>query len=136
MGIRAVKRKKNPYDIGSADPATTTLTAGAEAGNVIAVTIQLKTPNAKVMSTRRKFRVWLGTSATDPTVVATAPSGGIAATTGIVLVSPTANKILDIVTDATGKAVLNVTEVGVFTFYFWAQFSDGTAKYLGSITFA
>lgn len=79
-----------------------TITAGA--ANVATFTIQF--PNTREVA---YFDLYMSTSAAGANVSATTYSTGLAATTGTVLASITANKYLSVLTDATGKAVLTLT---------------------------
>jgi hypothetical protein len=137
MAMRTMPRSRNPYDPGlAADPLTSTIAVGAEAANAIAVTITLKTPHRRAMPGARRVRVWLSGSATTGAHVATAPTGGVAATTGSIIYSPVANKELVALTNATGVLVLTLTDTGTPTFYVWVEFPDGSTKVSGPVTFA
>lgn len=76
------------------------------AANVATFTIQF--PTKEVYA----FEMYMSTSPVGANVSATAYSTGLAATTGVVSFTKTANKILDVLTDATGKAVITLTATG------------------------
>lgn len=78
-----------------------TITPGAT--NVATITIQF--PTAEVYA----FELYMSTSAVGANVSGTTYSTGLAITTGTIAFTRTANKVLDVLTDATGKAVLTLT---------------------------
>jgi hypothetical protein len=78
-----------------------TITAGA--ANVSTFTLQF--PTAEVYA----FEMFMSTSAVGANVSSTTYSTGLAVTTGAISFTKTANKVLDILTDATGKAVITLT---------------------------
>lgn len=133
---RRPRRHRNPYDLSVL--ATCTWTVGAEAGNAIVVTGQLKKSNSAVLGQRVALRTWLSDVNTGAGVCAVAPSGAVAISGGFgaILVSPTAKLINDLVTDATGKFALTITEAGVKTLYVCALLPDGSISVSGAVTFA
>lgn len=76
------------------------------AANVATFTLQF--PTAEVFA----FEMFMSTSAAGANVSATAYSTGLAVTTGAISFTKTANKVLDVLTDATGKAVITLTATG------------------------
>jgi hypothetical protein len=80
---------------------TITITAGA--ANVATFTIQFAEKGV------HQFDLYMSTSSAGANVSATTYSTGLAATTGVVAVTLTANKYLKVLTDATGKAVITLT---------------------------
>lgn len=78
-----------------------TITAGA--ANVATFTIQF--PTKEVYA----FEMYMSTSAAGANVSGTTYSTGLGVTTGVISFTKTANKVLDVLTDATGKAVITLT---------------------------
>lgn len=112
-------------------------TIGVEAGNVIAVTIQVRDEVNKALASICAFDVYLSDTATGADIIATAPSGGVAVgAKGKILGSLVANKYLKVVTDNTGQLILNITEAGVKTLYLIARMPDGSLASIGPVTFA
>lgn len=79
------------------------ITVAPGAANVATFTIQF--PTKEVYA----FEVYMSTSPAGANVSATTYSTGLAVTTGAVAFTRTANKLLDVLTDATGKAVITLT---------------------------
>jgi hypothetical protein len=79
------------------------ITVAPGAANVATFTIQFPTKGV------RKFELYMSTDSAGANVSGTAYSTGLAATTGAVMASITANKFLQVLTDATGKAVITLT---------------------------
>ena len=137
MGLRTVKAKRSPYQIpGQHNTLTSTIVIGAEAANVILVTLTLKDLGRKTLAKAAGVRAWLSDSATTGAVIAAAPSGGVALGVGSVIAPVVAGKVLDVVTSTGGVARFDVTEVGAKTCYLWVLFPDGSTKVSGAITFA
>lgn len=113
-------------------------TIGTEATNVINVAVQLKSDKSQAsLAARRNVRVYLSGASTGATVVGTAPTGGAAiGTNGAVIAAITAGKVLDIVTDASGRFDLNITDTGTPTFYMVVVMPNGRLVVSSAITFA
>lgn len=79
------------------------ITVAPGAANVATFTIQF--PTKEVYA----FELFMSTSAVGANVSGTTYSTGLAATTGAIAFTRTANKLLDVLTDATGKAVITLT---------------------------
>lgn len=91
---------------------------GNEAGNAIIVYVW----TADIISTSRQslLDAWLADSATNPTLTATEPNGGISVTVGTLLQTVVANKHLRVVTSAAnGEMNLTITHSGTKTYYLW-----------------
>jgi hypothetical protein len=79
------------------------ITVAPGAANVATFTIQF--PTAEVYA----FELYMSTSAAGANVSGTTYSTGLGVTTGAISFTKTANKVLDVLTDATGKAVVTLT---------------------------
>lgn len=113
------------------------ITVGAEAGNVINVSIQLKADKNRInLAARRVLDIYLADAATGAAIIATAPSSGIAiGTSGAVLASVVANKYLKVVSTAAGLIDFNITEAGAKTLYLVVVMPNGRQVVSGAITF-
>lgn len=113
-------------------------TIGAENTNAINVAVQLKSDKSQLaITSRRHVRVYLSGVNTGASVVGTAPNGGtVIGTNGVIAVSLTANKVFDIVTDASGRFDLTLTDSGTPTFYMVVVMPNGRLVISGAITFA
>lgn len=91
---------------------------GTEAADVIAVTLQVRRPDATAVTAHRLVQVWLvDTGEADAPLTASPPSGGWAATTGTMLHEPVADKLAYCVTAATGELVLEIEASGAGTWH-------------------
>jgi hypothetical protein len=111
-----------------------TLTVGAEASNVIQVSIQFKKPNAANLSQREGALIWLSDAAnTAPT--SDPPSGGWAAGVGYKIHDLTSGVVGYFASDANGLIRVDITEAAADTWYLHALV--GNQVYVsGAITFA
>lgn len=137
MGVgKRLKRKHNPYESIQYDSGMSTVVAGAEATNVVTVTVQLKDPQGNNLAARTRVKVWLSDSATTGAIVGTAPSGGAAISGGFgsIINQPVANKEYDCMTDATGQLRLAFTEAAGKTAFLWMQDPAGTCKVSNALT--
>jgi len=107
---------------------------GSEASDAIDVTIQFEDSEGTSISEKRLVRAWIG-DAVEGVEAATAPSGGVAVQTGGLLQTVTTGKHLLVITDATGAAVIRLSESGTPTFYLMVEF-DGKVFSSSGITFA
>jgi hypothetical protein len=125
----------NPFH--SAAVTDVSFTIGAETGgNNIVVSIQAKRRGANVAQ-RVGFDIHLSDAATGAGVVATAPSGAVAAgTNGTLADTSTAKKTFRGWTDAQGRLDISITEAAAKTLYVVVQLPDGTIKVSGAVTFA
>lgn len=118
-------------------PVNATLTVGAEAGNAIAVTIQLKDADSANIAAARAIDVWISDASTGNGLCATAPNGGIAASgTGVTSIVVTAGKLLQVKCGASGAATVTLTDNGTPTFYLAVRLPNGKVVVSGAITFA
>lgn len=108
--------------------------AGSEASDKIGVTVQLEGAIGANLSEKRLVRVWIGDSAAGGET-ATAPNGGTSVQTGTLLKSITTDKHLQVITDANGTAVVELTDTGSPTFYLMVEF-DSKIFSSSAITFA
>lgn len=101
-----------------AQPETAAISNAAGTTNVSLVTFQLKDGGGNVLAAVTALDVWLSDAATGIGLTATTASGAVAAgTSGTdigVLTTKKANRVL---TDATGKYILSITDTSKTTFY-------------------
>lgn len=95
---------------------TVGFTIGAESGNARDITIQLKDVSGNNLSAVRAIEIWLADSTTGWELT-TAPNGGVSIQTGTAMDVPTAGKRLRMMTDASGVAVIRITESGTKNLY-------------------
>lgn len=114
------------------------ITVGAENTNAINVAVQLKSDKGQqAIATRRHVRAFLSGASTGATVLGSAPNGGAAiGTNGAIIASIVANKVFDIVTDASGRFDLTITDSGTPTMYLVVVMPNGRLVVSGAITFA
>ncbi len=114
------------------------ITVGVEATNVINVAVQLKSDKSQAaLAARRHVRAYLSGVASGASIVGTAPNGGVAiGTNGAILNQPVSGKIFELITDASGRFDLNLTESGTPTFYLVVVMPNGRLVISGAITFA
>lgn len=114
------------------------ITVGTENTNVINVAVQLKSDKGQATITaRRVVDCYLADANTGAAIAASAPSGGIAAgTNGKILASLVTNKAFKMITDASGRFDLNITETSTPTFYLVVVMPNGRLVVSGAITFA
>ncbi len=125
MGNKSVQAKT--YDVD--------FTVGAEAANVINVAVQLNDPEGTALSEVGVQDFYLSTDAAGLIPVTTAPSGGIAIGTDGKLIETVAAITGVILSDAVGKADIDITEVGVFTFYLVLRLPMGGLAISSAIAF-
>lgn len=126
MGNKSVQAKT--YDVD--------FTVGAEAANVINVAVQLNDPEGTTLSEVGVQDFYLSTDAAGAVPVTTAPSGGIAIGTDGKLIESVAGLSGVILSDAVGAVDIDITEVGVFTFYLVLRLPMGGLAISSAITFA
>jgi hypothetical protein len=123
-----------PSTINSALLGAPSFSIAAEDSDAIAVSVQMKDRNGTNVAARQRF-TWRLADAANGAPSADPPSGGTAVTTGTALKEHTAEVFGEAETDATGLAVLTLTEAGVDTWYL--RVDVGGATYAsGAITFA
>jgi hypothetical protein len=94
-----------------------TLTPAAGTANISNVTLQVVDGAGASVASVFNLDVWLSDAASGAGLTGTTASGTVTTTTGIVLQTYTAKKALRIQTDATGKAVLAITDTAKTGFY-------------------
>jgi hypothetical protein len=112
------------------------ITIGAEAGNVIKVTVQLKGSRNRNLAQRAAVGFYLSDDAHGDSTTATAPSSGIAVATNGVMQEFIADKAGRLVSEANGLIDINFSEAGVATWYLVLVLGDGSLVVSGAITFA
>jgi len=110
-----------------------TIAVGTGAANAIAVTVQVRDAADNNRAGLFLLRCWLSDTAGGGETT-TSPSGGTAVTTGTLVTAHTADRHLVAVTDATGLAVLTLTEAGARTWFVNAEF-DGVVYSSVAVTF-
>lgn len=142
MGVRLpVRGSRNPYrgDAPSKSLATKMYAIsaeGANGANIISVTMQLKDARGRNLTGVRRLRCWLSDSATTGAIAAAGASangaigGGIGAMLNIVI----ANKMFDLVTNATGQFRLDLTDAGAHTMYLYAEMPTGEVAVSPALT--
>ena len=111
------------------------ISVGSESGDAIDVSVQFRDAANNSLAERCCFRAWLSDSQGGGET-ATAPDGAVTWSTGTDLDEKTAKKAWRVVmTDASGAAVLAITESGEATWYLHVVF-DGKVYISGAITFA
>lgn len=111
------------------------LAVAVEDADVIAVTVQMVDANGDDLAAAYSFRAWLSDTA-GAAVTADPPSGGTAATTGVILAEYTAQVDMEVVTNASGVFVLAITEAGVDTWFMNVRLPSGLVVSSAAITFA
>lgn len=111
-------------------------TVGAEAADVINVALQVVDGNGDDVEEAYSFLAWLSdTAGAAPTT--TAPSGGVAiGTDGVILIEHTAEILFELLSEADGDIDLDITEIGVDTWFLNVRLPDGSIVSSDAITFA
>lgn len=124
------------YDdvVGGGAPLNATLSAGAESANAIDITLTVKSADGQAFTAAKVVNAWLGTSGVDPTLVTTAPDGGVAAGTGTKLVQTVANKFFKVYTSSAGVAHIVLTHSLAGSFYLWVELGNGQTQ-VQTVTF-
>lgn len=97
-------------------PVQSLFTIGTQSGNDIIIDVQFRNSAGEPLGFLYSTYIYLSDNSDGSSIVATAPSGGLAATTGLFDVMTT-DKSGIIVTDIAGLCQLTLTEAGVDTFY-------------------
>ncbi len=113
---------------------TVDISVGAESSDTIQVAVQLKDIQGNNLSGNYLIRAWLSDSQYGAECSA-APNNGTSWSTGTVLETQTSDKRWLVITDGTGKAVLDVSDTGTPTFYLNVEI-DGKVYASSAITFA
>lgn len=114
-----------------------TITVGAEATNVIKVTIQLKDSRGSNLAVRGRVGMYLSDDAAGDSLIGTVTSGAVAIATNGVLIDNgnVAKKSFLLTSEANGLIDVNITEAGVKTLYAVVVLPNGKLKVSGAITF-
>lgn len=123
-------------DLAAAPIGAHTFVIGAEAANVINVGIQLVDASGVAMAVHGALLAYLSDDANGNSLVATAPSGGVAIGTDGLAIPLIAGKAWLLVSEADGDIDINITEAGAKTCYLILVKPDGTLVKSGAITFA
>lgn len=114
---------------------TPTFVVGAEAGNIIRVTVQLKDAAGENVSGVHCVHAWLS-DMSKGTVSGTPPVNGSAiGTAGIIMYEFTAELHMFVLTNATGAFDLDVWHIGARTWYLCVEFG-GAVYASGALTFS
>lgn len=114
-----------------------TIVVGAEAADVINVTIQLKeAKSGEDLAARGAVFAYLSDDANGDSIAATAPSANVAIGTDGVLIPVVADKAFCLVSEADGDIDLDIGEAGADTWYLILVMPDGRLEASGAITFA
>lgn len=99
-------------------PQQVSISAAAGTANVSLVTFQLKDGAGNVLTVPTEMTVWLSDASTGIGLTATTASGAVGAgASGTDFGAMTSKKALDVLTDATGKYILSITDTGKTGFY-------------------
>lgn len=109
LAAAAVTAPKLAVAVAAAVPGTATITLAAASGGHIDATVQLKDINGVNLAVKASFIAWVSDVAAG---VATSHTPTTTAQSGVLLASITANKVLQVVSDATGAAVIRVADTG------------------------
>jgi hypothetical protein len=122
-------------DVGPFAVAYATVVAGAESTNVVNVAIQLQDGAGNDIAQRATVYAYLSDDANGDSIVATAPSGGVAIGTDGVADPVTANKSFFLSSESDGDIDIDVTEAGADTFYLVLVLPNGTHVVSNVLTF-
>lgn len=113
-----------------------TFMVGAEASNVINVGLQFKGQSLGDGTERCNLFAYLSDDANGDSIVAVAPSGGVAVGTDGLAIPLVAGKAWNITSEADGDVDLNITHVGAKTCYLIVVLPNGGTVKSGAITFS
>lgn len=131
-----VNQVADDLDDASANHLSASIAVGAEAANVIQVTVQAKTNGGTNLATETPITAWLvDSNSKTAAVTGTAPNSGWAAGVGRLLRSYTANKDAAWISNSSGVVRIDITHSSTGTWYLVVQI--GARLYIsGAITFA
>ena len=109
---------------------------GAESANTIAVGIQLQDANWTAIGECGAVHAYLSSNSDGSTIVATAPSSGVAIGTDGLAIESIADKKFLFVSESNGHIDIVLSEAGVATFYLVLVMPDGHLVISSAITFA
>lgn len=111
-------------------------TVGTEAADTINVAVVLKDARGQAVSGVKHVRVYLADLATGVDITATAPTSTLAiGTNGKIQAVEVTDKVLSILTNASGQFDLNVIQTAALTYYMILEMPDGSIYASGAITF-
>lgn len=113
--------------------STPTFTVGAEAGNAIAVTVQLYDAKGTAVAAKTVVDVWISDTA-EAAPTGTAPNGTVSITAGVELKDVTAKVLKKVLTTAAGLFTISIGESTAKSFYLNVAKGDVTASQI--VTFA
>ena len=115
---------------------TATFAVGADAPSTKVVTCTLRR-NKRQRSGQCAVRCWLTQNTSTLAAAGAAPSGAVAISSkGVIVNSPTAKLVHNVVTNSSGEFDLSITEAGVATWYLCVEMPDGSVARSSAITFA
>jgi hypothetical protein len=132
IGTPATARINLGVDAGMGAPA---FVIGAEAGDIINVSIQLKDIAGADLAVRGALLAYLSDDANGDSVAATAPDTVAIGTDGVA-VPLVAGKVFLLTSEADGDIDINITEDGADTWYLILVMPNGRLAASGAITFA
>jgi len=109
---------------------------GAEAGNAINVSVQLKTGSGLDLSERGSCLAYLSDDAFGDSVAATAPSGNVVIGTDGLAIPLVAKKCFLLTSESDGDIDITLNEAGVATWYLVLVLPNGKLAVSSAITFA
>lgn len=121
---------------GYAMPTNATISVGTEGTNAISVTIQLVDGNGDNLTAIAGFSWYLSGDSAGAAIVGTAPNGGTAIGASGKIAEVVAEKAGYLLTDATGKAIITITDSTTPTFYLVIILPNGKVVISSAITFA
>ncbi len=110
------------------------ISVGAESSDTIAVTVQVQDIQGNNLAGNYLIRAWLADSQYAAECV-TGPNSGTSWTSGTVLETQTSDKRWLVITDSTGKAVIDISDTGTPTYYLNVEI-DGKIYASSAITFS
>lgn len=111
------------------------ITIGSKIGNVIRVTVQLKSYDDTTNATNKHFiKFYLSDSAASGTTTVE-PDGGVSIGTQGAMISLNSNKIGDVLTNSTGLFNIDITHSGTKTYYLNVIIPNGLVYSSTVITF-
>jgi hypothetical protein len=109
---------------------------GAEAANAINVGIQLKDAAGANLAVRASVRAYLSDDANGDSIVAAAPSAGVAIGADGLLIPMVANKAFNLTSEANGHIDITISEAGVKQLFLILVMPDGRLVPSAAIAFA
>jgi hypothetical protein len=112
-------------------------TIGVKAANIINVAVQLKDARGNNVSGVCAVKAYLSDSADGHTITATVPTSNLAVhTNGVIVGSLTTNKVVELITDASGRFDLDITQTASpVTYYLVVVLPDGSTVISAPIVF-